>query len=56
MGTERKTVNWGACFDECQMLRITGQKSIDLKRFEIVDIADCFPIERINDFENQKYQ
>jgi hypothetical protein len=39
-----------------EYLKITGQKSVDLKRLEIVDIADCFPIERINNFENQKYE
>lgn len=24
MGTERKTVNWGACFDECQIMKELG--------------------------------
>jgi len=34
-------------------LTITGQKSINEKRFEIIDIPDMFPVERINQVENR---
>lgn len=34
-------------------LTITGQKSIDARRLEIIDIPDEFPVDRINELENR---
>ena len=34
-------------------LKITGEKEIDLKRFEIQDIEDIFPVERIKELLNE---
>lgn len=34
-------------------LKITGEKEIDLKRFEIQDIEDVFPVERIKELLNE---
>lgn len=42
---DRKIIN--------EYLNITGQKNIDDKRFEIVDIPDAFPVERINEVVNR---
>ncbi len=36
-----------------EYLKITGQKTIDKQRFEIIDIPDEYPIERINKVVNQ---
>ncbi len=36
-----------------EYLTITGQKSIDSRRLEIIDIPDEFPVERINEVVNQ---
>ena len=36
-----------------EYLKITGQKNIDKQRFEIIDIPDVYPIERINKVVNQ---
>lgn len=35
-------------------LKITGQKAIDPRRLEIVEIVDNYPVEKINSIENQK--
>jgi hypothetical protein len=37
-----------------EYLVITKQKNIDLKKLEVVDIVDSFPVERINQLENLK--
>jgi hypothetical protein len=37
-----------------EYLMITRQNNIDLKRLEVVDIVDSFPVERINQLENLK--
>ena len=42
---DRKIVN--------EYLNITGQKNIDDRRLEIVDIPDVFPVDRINEVLNQ---
>jgi len=34
-------------------LEITGQRLVDSKRFDIVDIVEEYPIERINELENR---
>ena len=36
-----------------EYLTITGQKSIDDRRLEIVDIPDVFPVDRINEVVNR---
>lgn len=36
-----------------EYLTITGQKSIDNRRLEIIDIPDEFPVERINEVVNR---
>ena len=36
-----------------EYLKITGEKEIDLKRFEIQDIEDKFPVERIKELLNE---
>ena len=36
-----------------EYLTITGQKSIDYRRFVIVDIPDMFPVDRINEIVNR---
>jgi hypothetical protein len=36
-----------------EYLKITGEKEIDLKRFEIQDIEDIFPVERIKELLNE---
>lgn len=42
---DRKVIN--------EYLEITGQASLDLKRLDIVDIEDKYPVERINERENR---
>jgi hypothetical protein len=37
-----------------EYLMIIKQKNVDLKKLEVVDIADNFPVERINQLENLK--
>jgi hypothetical protein len=37
-----------------EYLMIIKQKNIDLKKLEVVDIVDSFPVERINQLENLK--
>jgi hypothetical protein len=37
-----------------EYLVIIKQKNIDLKKLEVVDIVDSFPVERINQLENLK--
>jgi hypothetical protein len=39
-----------------EYLSITGEKSIDLKRLEIVNIKDEYPIERANKILNQSFK
>ena len=36
-----------------EYLKKTGEKEIDLKRFEIQDIEDIFPVERIKELLNE---
>lgn len=36
-----------------EYLNLTGQKSVDAKRLEIIDIPDEYPIERIKELNNQ---
>lgn len=42
---DRKIIN--------EYLQFTGEKSIDTKRLEVVDIEDRYPIDRINKIENK---
>lgn len=42
---DRKVIN--------EYLEITGQASLDLKRLDIVDIEDKYPVERVNERENR---
>jgi hypothetical protein len=37
-----------------EYLMIIKQENIDLKKLEVVDIVDSFPVERINQLENLK--
>ncbi len=37
-----------------EYLSITGEKELDLRRFVVVDIVECFPEERIHGLQNAK--
>ncbi|MDO0822533.1 mannose-1-phosphate guanylyltransferase [Desulfosporosinus nitroreducens] len=37
-----------------EYLQITDQDTLDLKRFEVIDIPDEYPISRINQLENKR--
>ncbi|MGE5796693.1 MAG: mannose-1-phosphate guanylyltransferase [Ignavibacteria bacterium] len=45
---DRKVVN--------DYLKITGKTDLDFKKFELTDISDSFPIERINNLQNRKIE
>ena len=37
-----------------EYLKTTGESSLDTSQFQVIEIVDEFPIERINDFLNKK--
>ncbi len=39
-----------------EYLTVTGQKNIDDRKLEIVDIPDVFPVDRINEVVNKGYK
>ena len=38
----------------CEYLTLIGEKELPLNLFEVVDIEDKFPVERVKSFLNEK--
>ena len=58
-GTDRHWAGNGKIFLDrsivSEYLKLTGKELVDDSRFEVVDIPEAYPVDRINNLENQLY-
>ena len=59
-GTDRHWAGHGKIFLDKNIVReyldLTGQSTVDSNQFELIDIPEVYPIERVNKLENQTLQ